>query len=458
MRPLFIFAFFALFAQTASAATLTVDVTRQGFAGPIEIAVAPRVERKSPHWSATKTVPAGKSSVSFSGLPAGVYVVMASGPQPLQRLSAKTNIGTDGTTVRLVIPRSKTELRATLAGEPLSHAAIAFTHEKLRWQTDIETGEDGRFAGELWEPGLYTASVRRDPDAAPYNADVWLSSKPVTIDVPDRHVTGRVLAGGKPVAGATVSLRSENTQSILTVRAHSRPDGRFEFFGVREGALMLTVRAPSYLDSDPITFEFRGSSARHSVDVELMRGAPRAVRVVDSHDAAIANAMLIASCDGNVKSTTVTNVEGGAEVPLPEGSTACAIYVLPKEGSIAIEPVRGSGPLLIRVRDGASSLRLALKSEAGEVFSAMSLLMRIDGKVVPPAISRLISSRGFPLVTSEEGTILLQHIPPGMYEFWPYRDRAEGQMLYETAAEFAAPISVKVLTGENDATVRFRAR
>lgn len=31
-------------------------------------------------------------------------------------------------------------------------------------------------------------------------------------------------------------------------------------------------------------------------------------------------------------------------------------------------------------------------------------------------------------------------------------------MLYETASELAAPIPVKVLTGENDATVRFQAR
>jgi hypothetical protein len=31
-------------------------------------------------------------------------------------------------------------------------------------------------------------------------------------------------------------------------------------------------------------------------------------------------------------------------------------------------------------------------------------------------------------------------------------------MLYETAMEFAAPISVKVMPGENNATVRFKSR
>jgi hypothetical protein len=255
-----------------------------------------------------------------------------------------------------------------------------------------------------------------------------------------------------------VILRSENSQSNLNVRARSAPDGRYEFFGVREGELVLTARAPLYLDSDPVAFDLRGAPARRTVDVARVRGAPRAVRVVDARGSAIAGAQLFASCDGNVKSVSVTNAEGGAEVALPGGDAACSIYVLPREGSIAIERVNAAKPVVIRVREGTSSLRLALKSDKGDVFSAMSLLMRIDGVVVPPAVARLISSRGFALVTNGEGSIALQRIPPGTYEFWPYRSSAEGQMLYETAADFEAPISVKVLTGENNATVKFQTR
>ena len=458
MRTFFLFAFVLLFAWTASAATLEVEVNRQGFTGPIQVAVAPRVDGRPPEWSATKTLPAGQSSVSFDGLSAGLYVVLASGPRPLQRLSGKANLGSAGSTLRLVIPRLKTELRATLGGKPLPHAAIALTHDELRWRMEVEAGEDGRFAGELWEPGVYGAAVRRDRASAPYGVDVSLSSKPVTIDVPDRHVVGRVLAGGKPFAGAIVDLRSETSQSTLNVRTQSAADGRFEFFGVREGSLALTARAPSYLDSDTVAFELHGAPRRHSVDLGLTQGEPRAVRVVDSRGAAIAGASLLVSCDGHVKSTSVTNAEGGAEVALPGGGASCAIFALPKEGSIAIEPVTGSKSLLIRVPAGTSSLRLALKSEAGEVFSAMSLLMRIDGVVVPPSVARRLGRHGLLLVTNEDGSIALPHIPPGTYDFWPYRTGAEGQMLYETATDFDAPISVKVLTGENNATVKFQAR
>jgi hypothetical protein len=468
MRTFFVVAFALLVDRAAAAATLTVEVSRQGFTGPIEVALAPRVDGTPPEWSTTKTLAAGKSAVRFDDLTAGLYVVLASGPHPLQRLSAKANLGTEGGTVRLVIPRAKTELRATLAGKPLAGARIALTHDKLRWHTEVETGDDGRFAGDLWEPGLYSASVTRDRTSAPHSVDVSISPRPLTIDVPDRHVSGRVLAGGAPLAGAIVRLQSENSQSTLTVRTRSAPDGRFEFFGVREGALTLTARAPSYLDSDAVTFELHGSPAQHSIDVELTRGAPRTVHVVDPRATPIAGATLITSCDGHVKSMAVTDAGGdatvalpntttGAEVALPAGAT-CAIFVLPREGSLAVKPVEGSEPLLIRVPEGASSLRLALKSEAGEPFSAMSLLLRIDGVVISPAIARLLSSRGFSLLTDEEGSITLQHIPSGTYEFWPYRTAVEGQMLYETALDFQAPISMKVLTGENNATVRFRAR
>jgi carboxypeptidase family protein len=457
MRASFVFAFVLLLDGTVSAATLNVEVSRQGFTGPIEVAVAPRVDGRPPEWSMTRTLPAGKSSVRFDGLTEGLYVVLASGPRPLQRLSAKANLGSDGSTLRLAIPQSKAVLRAMLGGKPLAGARISLTHDRLRWHTELLTGKDGRFAGELWEPGLYNASVRRDRKTAPHSVDVWLSSKPLTIDVPDRHVTGRVFAGGRPLAGAIVFLRAENNESTLTVRTSSAPDGRFAFFGVREGALTLTARAPSYLDSDAAAFELRGSPARHSVDLELTRGEPRAVRVVDTRNAPIGEATLITSCDGQVKSMSVTNATGHADVALPDGAR-CAIFVLPKGGSIAVQTVEGPEPLLIRVPDGASSLRLALKSEAGQPFSDMILLMRIDGVVVSPAIARLLASRGFSLMTNEEGSLLLQHIPPGDYDFWPYRTTDEGQMLYESVTEFDAPISVKVLAGENNATVRFQAR
>ena len=120
--------------------------------------------------------------------------------------------------------------------------------------------------------------------------------------------------------------------------------------------------------------------------------------------------------------------------------------------------VAGERPLVLRVPEGSSSLKLALKSESGAAFSDIWLLIRIDGMVVPPAVSHQLFTRGLRLMTNGEGSISLAHIPPGTYEFWPYRSEVEGQVLYEAAPAMAAPISLNVLTGENKATVRLKAR
>jgi hypothetical protein len=459
MRMFAVCPFVLLLTLSASAATLNVEVSRNGFTGPIGIAVAPRVDGMLPEWSARETLAAGQSAATFPDLAEGLYIVLASGPLPLQRLGAKVNLGAGGSTLRLVVPKTATAVRVTLAGKPLARAGIAFNHQELRWRTDVQTDERGRFAGPLWEPGLYSASVTRTRGSGPHFVDVTLAPAPLIIDVPDRHVSGRVLTGdGKPLANAEVSLRTENAVSTLNVRSLSGTDGRFEFFGVREGAHTLSARAPSYLNSDADLFELRGATW-HSADLVLTRGEPRSVRVVDARDGAIAGATMFTSCDGHVKSTAVTDTGGHADVAVP-AAASCAIYVLPAGGSIAAARFERSKHLLIRVPDGSSSLRLALKSEAGEAeaFSDLSLLMRIDGMVVPPAIARLLASRGLSLVTDDEGSISLAHIPPGTYEFWPYRTPSEGQLLYEVAADVAAPISVKVLEGENSATVRFKER
>jgi hypothetical protein len=447
-----------LLALSADAATLTVEVNRNGFNAPIEIAIAPRVEGNPPIWSMKETLPTGKSRATFSDLGSGLYIVLARGPQPLQRLSAKVNVGADGGKVRLAIPKSKTSVQTKLAGEPLADAAVTLTHDELRWDMELETDEQGRFEGSLWEPGVYTASVRKDRAAAPHFVDVTFAAEPVIIDVPDRHVTGRVLDdAGKPLANALVLLQTENDQSTLSVRTTSASDGTFAFFGVREGAHSLSARAPAYVHSDAAVFELRGPSAKHSADLRLTRGTQRAVKVVDERGGPIANATLYTACDGYIKSTLMTDAEGRANVAVP-ASGACAIYALPKEGSIAVGRVEGTERIVIRVPDGSSSLRLALKSEAGAAFSDLWLLMRVDGMVVPPPIARILGTRGFSLVTDGEGTISLANIPPGTYEFWPYRNEAEGRMIYEVAGEFAAPISVNVTTGENLATVKFKAR
>src|SRR5436189_761197 len=152
MRRLVISSLLAV-SLSASAADLRIDVNRNGFTGPIEMALAPRVEGMPPQWSAAKTIAAAESTAVFTGLPEGLYLVLARGPQPLQRLGAKANVGTNGGSVHLTLPNGKTSLHVMLGGRPVARAAVLLSEEELLWDTRLETGDDGRFEGALWEPG-----------------------------------------------------------------------------------------------------------------------------------------------------------------------------------------------------------------------------------------------------------------------------------------------------------------
>ena len=77
----FLLSLLLLIVLPVSAATLQVELSRNGFAGPIEIALAPRVEGAPPVWSATKTLAAGKSAVQFPDLAPGLYKLLVRGPQ-----------------------------------------------------------------------------------------------------------------------------------------------------------------------------------------------------------------------------------------------------------------------------------------------------------------------------------------------------------------------------------------
>jgi hypothetical protein len=446
-----------VFTTAASAADLKIDVKRNGFSGPIDVAIAPRVEGRLPEWSKHQTIAAGRSSATFRGIANGLYIVLTSGPEPLQRLSAKANVGSGESLVHLDLPRTRASFHVTLAEEPFGHAEIKLTQDELRWSMELETDDAGHYTGALWEPGLYTASVTHG-NTAPHVVDVMVTPQPVKIDVPDRDVMGRVLdQDGKPIASALVMLKTQSEESTLTVRTLSAPDGGFVFLGVREGVQTLSARARTYLNSDDASFDLRGASAHHVADLTMPTGTHHVVRVIDERGKGIADASLFTSCDGHIKSTTVSGADGRAEVAVPANGS-CAIFALPKEGSLAMGYVQRNAPLVLRVPDGSSSLKLEIASDKGDVFSELWLLMRIDGTVVPPAIARQLATRGLSLMTNAQGTVALAHIPPGTYEFWPYRNDAEGQRLYEIAGDFAAPISVNVLSGENNAKVKFAAR
>jgi hypothetical protein len=126
--------------------------------------LAPRVEGTPPQWSASKTMDAAESTATFTGLPEGLP-------------------------------------RAGLRPAPAAAAQREGEHRQRRRRVAPHA----------------TASVWRDRATAPYVATVALSAEPLTIAVPDRLVTGRVVGeDGRPIAGAKVILRTQGEHLTLT--------------------------------------------------------------------------------------------------------------------------------------------------------------------------------------------------------------------------------------------------
>jgi hypothetical protein len=77
---------------------------------------------------------------------------------------------------------------------------------------------------------------------------------------------------------------------------------------------------------------------------------------------------------------------------------------------------------------------------------------------VPPAVARRITIiQGLRLTTNADGEVVLHNIPPGWYQFWPYRGDEEAQAIL-AASPLEAPISLNVKVGENAVAVDFQKR
>src|SRR5258706_15493215 len=73
----------------AAGATVRVHVHRGAFTGPIELELSPVRENRPFQPVASQRLAEGANDAVFASVAAGSYIVLAAGPQPLQRAVAK---------------------------------------------------------------------------------------------------------------------------------------------------------------------------------------------------------------------------------------------------------------------------------------------------------------------------------------------------------------------------------
>lgn len=441
----------------AHAGAIQLQFVRGSDKGPLTVRITKR-ESSSP--LATKTISPNESSVTFDGLAAGAYLLVVEGDEPLKRMQIAAIAAANGTRrVRVEIPRGMVFGRFTMGGRPLANARVSLSHANEGWSAKLTTKANGTYASALWRRGEYDVAVDEMPVGA-----LMIPEGPapnVDFDVPDRRVAGRVTtANGAPAANVLVALESSGPSLRRVLRQRSDANGKFSYFGVPAGQQVLRViGAEGYLRPDPISFDLGAADTNRDVAVVLKNGAHRTVRVVDHRGDARADAAILCVTGNDIRSAATTNADGAARIDTPPAEES-VLYVIPREGSLAMERVdHGDETIRIRVPSAGASIDLVAKTTDGAVLHEVAFLMRFNGEIVPPEVVRQMQIvQGARLLTDDKGLARLPDVPPGYYEFWPFRTDDEVTAILDTAGAFDPPIRLNARIGENRVTVQFERR
>lgn len=273
---------------------------------------------------------------------------------------------------------------------------------------------------------------------------------------PAGRITGvvRDAQSGTPVAGAVVTLETKLEDGEEHRRATTGADGAFAFDGIAHGRQTVRVIPTRHLEPEPVVFSLSGEIPLREVDVRVEPGRALPVVVLDGANEPAAHVKVLAVAESKLRSRTTTGVDGRAAVAVPPGE-AVTLFVIPDDGPFGVLRVprdHGQGRVKVYLPSTSSSLLIRAQTLTGGTMPPFALLMRFNGELVPPAVADELPIL---LMTGSESEALLENIPSGSYEFWPYRTDAEAAAIVETADALIAPIHVNVRVGENKIAVKF---
>lgn len=466
LRQLFCLCLYAaslpLLADETQRGALRVRFIRGAEKGAITVRVTRPGEREA---IAVKTVPRTETAVSFDALELGRYDLLVEGDEPLKRLATFALVKPGKTEASVALPAGMVFGRVTLGGHPYK-TEVTLTHSVDSWSTKLTTDDEGTYASGVWRRGEFDVAVSgrgiQMTTVGTLTIPDGLTPR-VDFDVPDRQVTGRVTtADGAPVSGAVVALETTTPGFRRATRRTTDANGEFLYFGVGAGSQSLrVVSAEGHLRPDAVQFALGAADTHREVAVVLKTGQRRRIEVVDHHEAPSAGTTIVCVTNGEIRSVATTDAKGWADLATPLGE-ASTLYVLPHEGSLAVQRLDGGrrdASLRIRVPPGTAAIDLLARVTDGAALPEVAFLVRFNGDIIPPEVVREMQRhQGVRLQTDERGVARLPNVPPGYYEFWPVRTDDEIVAIVDTAGAIAPPISLNARVGENRVTVRFEKK
>ena len=410
----------------------------------------------------TATIPKGQSSARFEGLEPGEYHLMLRSGAPLERLAATVQVkAAEEVESALKIKALRLNIEVVRGGSPVPAALVETINHDHGWSASLTADGDGKITTNVWQTGDYLFAVRASPEAAPYGMLAAVEGddeSSVRLDLPDRAIRGRVLDGttGKPIPAAAVRIESTGDDgSGASLEIKAGPSGEFQFDSLGVGTHGLTAIADGYLESAPVSVRLEEADRRLDVDMRIERGKERVVGVVNQSRIPLQGASVIHTVDGVMQRFLTTDELGEVRLPMPARAQN-VVYVVPREGSLAVSRLRGDVVrATIVVPDAVASLQLRTSDSGGRPIPNVRFLMRLDGEIIPPDIQRHVERlRGDPISTDAAGSMTLDHLPSGFFEFWPLRTMGELQDILLTISE-SAPVQVAVKPGRNSAEMTF---
>lgn len=447
-----------LFSISIDAAVIRVQFARGAEKGPLTVRISRRAAHGETRPAGERTLKPGESSVAFDGLEPGTHLLLVEGDEPLKRLQviAVANAGA-ARDVRIEIPKGFVFGRFSMGGRPLAKSGVLLTHSGEGWTTRFTTKADGTFAGVLWRRGEFDVAVSVDGSDPTSAGTLVIPEGPapnIDFHVPDQRVTGRVLtAAGTPAADVLITLESEGPPRRV-IRGRTDAQGAFSYVAVPSGAQIVRVLGvDGYLRPAPVKFELDGT--HRDVVITLGKGTRRTVEVIDTHGAPVAGARVLCVANNEIRASALTSAKGVVELDTPPDGES-QLYVIPREGSFLVQRVAADA-IRVRIPAAGAAIDLVAKTIEGTAVPEVAFMMRFNGEVVPVDVVREMQAhQGASLTTDDAGLARLPNVPPGFYEFWPFRTNAEANAILETA--FEPPIGFNARVGENRVTVRLEKR
>ncbi|HEX8254610.1 MAG TPA: carboxypeptidase-like regulatory domain-containing protein [Thermoanaerobaculia bacterium] len=447
----------------APAPRSAIEATIRGAKTSLAVELLARHDGEEWQTVANKSVAPNAQLVRFEQLAAGIYQLRVRGAQPGEQLATKVVLGSNETQrPELTIAPFELTGSATLAGTTVGAGAVVLQHRELDFKVPVQIAADGTFRTPLWQRGEYTYAVRAAALATTFTGAAQLrGASPVVlaIDVPDGRLSGVVTdaSSGGPAGGVIVALQSNIDDVEQHVRATTDAAGRFEFTGLKEARHTVRFISPQHLEPEPVVFEF-AQTRHHELNASLTRGRSVPVVVVDAENTPVEGAHVFAVSSSKLCGRATTTADGKASISVPAGDPA-TLFVIPKRGLFAMHRIArkhdGARERIYLPRD-ASSLSIRARTIDGAAMDTIWLLMRFNGELVPlEVVDALSAVQGLELSTGETSEALLQNIPSGSYEFWPYRTEEEAESIVAAGHAFEPPIQVNVRKGENRIAVKF---